>query len=81
MVVGFTTTCASCVVESRSWRGVLNTTLCDKSFSLSVVCGKTGRWFSLGTPLSSTSKTERNIVTEILLKQSGIKHHYHNPYL
>jgi hypothetical protein len=44
-----------------------------------VVCGKTGRWFSLGTPLSSTSKTERNIVTEILLKQSGIKHHYHNP--
>ena len=28
MVVGFTS--ASCVVESRSWRGVLDTTLCDK---------------------------------------------------
>jgi len=32
MVVGFTTTCAikSCEFESRSWRGVLNTTLCDE---------------------------------------------------
>jgi len=37
MVVGFTTTCAisayhlwKCVLESRSWRGVFDTTLCDK---------------------------------------------------
>ena len=37
MVVGFTTTCAisayhhlSCEFETRSWRGVLDTTLCDK---------------------------------------------------
>ena len=37
MVVGFITTCAisayhhqSCVFESHSWRGVLDTTLCDK---------------------------------------------------
>jgi hypothetical protein len=37
MVVGFTTTCAisayqlySCEFEPRSWRGVLDTTLCDK---------------------------------------------------
>jgi hypothetical protein len=37
MVVGFTTTCAisayrhsSCEYEPRSWRGVLDTTLCDK---------------------------------------------------
>jgi hypothetical protein len=37
MVVGLTTTCAistyhhySVEFESRSWRGVLNTTLCDK---------------------------------------------------
>ena len=36
-VVGFTTTCAikayhhySCELKSRSWRGVLATTLCDK---------------------------------------------------
>ena len=37
MVVGFTTTCAisayhnlSCEFQTRSWRGVRNTTLCDK---------------------------------------------------
>jgi hypothetical protein len=37
MVVGFTTTCAirayrhySCEFEPGSWRGVLDTTLCDK---------------------------------------------------
>jgi hypothetical protein len=37
MVVGITTSCAisanhhqSCEFESRSWRGVLDTTLCDK---------------------------------------------------
>ena len=37
MVVGFITTCAisayhhsSCKFEPRSWRGVLDTTLCDK---------------------------------------------------
>ena len=37
MVVGFTTTCAisayhyySCEYESRSWRGLLDTTLCNK---------------------------------------------------
>ena len=38
MVFGFTTTCTittyhhgSCEFESRSWRGVLDTTLCDKA--------------------------------------------------
>ena len=33
MVVGFTTTCANqCLspIKLRSWRGVLDTTLCDK---------------------------------------------------
>jgi hypothetical protein len=28
----------------------------------------TGRWFSLGTQVSSTNKTDRNDITEILLK-------------
>ena len=28
----------------------------------------TGRWLSLGTPVSSTNKTERHDITEILLK-------------
>ena len=47
----------------RSWRGVLDTTLCDK------VCQwlMTGRWFSPGTLVSSTSKTDRHDITEILL--------------
>jgi hypothetical protein len=71
MVVGFTTTCAiiafhhwSCEFEPRSWRGVLYTALCDK------VCQQlaTGRWFSPGTLISSTNKTDRHDITKILLK-------------
>ena len=64
MVVGFTTTCAisayhdlSCEFEPHSWRGVPDTTLCDK------VC----RWFSPGTLVSSSNKTDRHDITEILL--------------
>ena len=71
MVVGFTTTYAissyhhsSCESEPRSWRGVLDTTLCDK------VCQwlATGRWFSPGTPVSSTYKTDNHDIIELLLK-------------
>ena len=71
MVVGFTATCAisayhhwSCEFESHSWRGVLNTSLCDK------VCHwlATGQWFSQVTLVSSTNKTDRHDITEILLK-------------
>ena len=71
MVVGFTTTCAistyhhkCCEFEPRSWRGVLDTTLLDK------VCQwlATGLWFSPGTPVSSTNKTDRHDIAEILLK-------------
>jgi hypothetical protein len=45
-------------------RGVLDTTLCDK------VCQwlAAGRWFSLCTPVSSTNKTDRHDIIEILLK-------------
>ena len=69
MVVGFTTTCAistyhhwCCQFESRSGRDVQH--LCDK------VCQwlTTGRWFSLSTPVSSTNKSARHDITEILLK-------------
>ena len=44
--------------------GVIGATLCDK------VCQwiAAGRWFSPGTPVSSTSKTDRHDITEILLK-------------
>ena len=45
-------------------RGVLNTTLCDK------VCQwlAAGLWFSPGTLVSSTNKTDCHNITEILLK-------------
>jgi hypothetical protein len=70
MVVGFTTTYAisayhhqNCEFEPRSWRGVLDTTLCDKVGQWFA----TGRWFSPGTPVSSNKKTDRHDITEILL--------------
>jgi hypothetical protein len=54
----------SCEFEPRSWRGVFDTTLCDK------VCQwlATGKWFSPGTPASSTNKTDRHDIAVILLK-------------
>ena len=54
----------SCEFEPHSWRGVLDTTLCDS------VCQwlATGQWFSPGTPVSSTNKTDHHNITEILLK-------------
>ena len=45
-------------------RGLLDTTLCDQ------VCQwlTTGRWFSPVTAISSTNKTDRHDIAEILLK-------------
>ena len=58
MVVGYTTTYAiSAEFEPRSWRGVLNTKLCDDC-----------QWFSPGPPFSSSNETDRCNITEILLK-------------
>ena len=50
--------------NTRSWWGVLNTTLCHK------VCQwlATGWWFSAGNLVSSTNKTDRQVISEILLK-------------
>ena len=71
MVVEFTTICAisayhqkSCEFEPLSWRDVLDATLCDE------VCHvlPTGRRFSWRTPVSSTIKTDRHDITEILLR-------------
>ena len=45
-------------------QGVLDTTLCDKVYQ-SITAG---RRFSLGTPVSSTNKTDRHDITAILLK-------------
>ena len=53
------------VTCGRSWRGVLDTTLCDK------VCQwlAAGWWgFFSGTLVSSTNKTNHLVITEILLK-------------
>ena len=73
MVVGFTTTCVisayhhwSFEFESRVLRGVLDTTLCDKVYQWFAV----GRWFSQGTPVSSTNKTDCHDITEIWLKRA-----------
>ena len=60
MVVGFT----SCELDSHSWWGVLDTTLCDKVYQWLVA----GLWFSPGTLVSPTTKTDRHDITEILLK-------------
>jgi hypothetical protein len=45
-------------------RGVLDTTLCDKVCQWFATC----RWFSPGTPVSSTNNTDRHDITEIVLK-------------
>ena len=51
-------------MESRSCREVFDTTLCDK------VCQRlaTGQWFSPGTQVSPTNKTDHHDIAEILLK-------------
>ena len=62
--------CNQCLSPLKLWvriplrQDVLNTTLCDE------VCQwlATGRLFSLCTPVSSTNKTDRHDITEILLK-------------
>ena len=60
--------CNQCLSPLMLWVrisiGVRCTTLCDK------VCQwvATGRWFSPGSPVSSTNKTDRHDITEILLK-------------
>jgi len=45
-------------------RGVLNTTLWDTVCQLLAA----GQWFSLGTPVSFTNKTDHHHIAEILLK-------------
>ena len=67
IVVGFTTTYAtiayhhlSCEFKYRSWWGLLDTRLCDK------ICQwlAAGRWFSTGTPVASTNKTDSHNIIE-----------------
>jgi len=84
MIVGFTTTYAisayrhwCCEFESRSGRGVQHYVI--------RVCHwlATGWWFSPGPPVSSTNKTDRHDITEILLKValSAIKQSIYHEHL
>ena len=58
----------SCEFESRSWREILSTALCDNLCQRLV----TGWWFSLGTSVSSTNKTDFHDIAQILLKMALI---------
>jgi hypothetical protein len=51
-------------VSSNLDQGEVHTTLCDK------ICQRlaTGRWFSSGSPVSSTNETDRRDIVEIFLK-------------
>jgi hypothetical protein len=50
--------------EPRSWRGAIDTTLCDKVCQ----CLVAGRLFSPGTLVSTTNKTDHHDIAEIFLK-------------
>jgi len=68
--------CNQCLSPLMLWvrtllrRGVLDITVCDKVCQWLMV----GQWFSLGTLVSSTNKTDCHDITEILLKVA-LKHH------
>ena len=51
-------------VRTRSWGGVLDAALCDKVCQWLAI----DLWFSPGTPVSSTNKTNRFDKPEIVLK-------------
>ena len=66
MVVGFTATCAiTKVVSSNLVHGEVYSI---QHYVKVCLWLETGWWFSLGTPVSSTNKTNRHDITEILLK-------------
>ena len=80
MVVGFATTYASSEFESRTWLGILDITFCDKVYQLHAA----GLWFSPGTLVSFTIKTDSHDIAEILLKMAlntmtlTLQHHSRN---
>ena len=54
------------------WRGVLDTTLCDKVCQCLATC----LWFSPGTPISSTNKTDHHDISYSWnIVESNVKHH------
>ena len=59
----------------KTWRGVLDTTVCDRVRQWLAA----GWWFSPGTLVSSTNKSHRHDTTEILLKVA-LNTRNHKPY-
>ena len=57
--------------KPHSWWGVRDTTLCDKVCQWLV----TGLWFSPGTLVSPSNKTDHHDITETVIVESGVKHH------
>jgi hypothetical protein len=57
----------SCDFESSSWRCALDTTLHDKVCQLLA----SGRWFSPGTPVSSTNRIDHHDITEIIVESGA----------
>jgi hypothetical protein len=56
-------------MQNGSWQSVLDAIFCEKKLVNDL---HQGRWFSLGTPVSSTNKTEHHDITEILIVESGV---------
>jgi hypothetical protein len=69
MLVGFTTTCAINAYHHKLWFQSPFMTRCTRYTVCDKVCQwlSTGRWFSPGTAVSSTNKTDIHDITEILL--------------
>jgi hypothetical protein len=62
--------CNQCLSPLKLWVWILLMVRYIWCIIMWIVCQwlATGRWFSLCTPLSSTNKTDRHDITEILLK-------------
>jgi hypothetical protein len=70
MVVGFTTTVpiTTKVVSSNPDHGEVYIYIYLIQHYVIKIVSATGQWFSPGTPVSSTNKTDSHDITEILLK-------------
>jgi hypothetical protein len=55
--------CEKLCLKISKHKGALDTTWCHQVYQWLV----TGRWFSTGTPISSTNKTDSHDILEILL--------------
>ena len=60
--------CNQCLSPLMLWVRISKTTRCTALRDKVCQWLTTGRWFSPGTPVSSTKKTDRHDITEILLK-------------